>query len=281
MEVIIITNKKVFKIFLDIIMTILFVLLMNLHVTGLVFHEIAGIAVFVFISIHLILNFSWLKGITANLLKKNELNTKRKLMYALNIGLFVSITIIVVTGIMISMYLFPSTSSTPFIKSIHKGASFMALGLIGIHVALHLKYLVAAFKIIFIHFGDKNVKKVIARCFIGLAILLALYIPLSKYLSINSQSEFASGSTPPGKTVPNSSGEPPQNRRDSNDTTNTDDSSITQDTTDQSVNLSDYLDNLTCTGCGKSCSLLSPQCGKGEQQAETATTNYEVTSSVQ
>ena len=190
-------TKTVFKIFLDIIMTIFFVLLMNLHVTGLVFHEIAGIAVFIFIIIHLILNFSWLKSITTNLfLKKNEINTKTKLMYALNIGLFVSITIIVVTGIMISTYLFPSTSSSPFVTVIHKGASFVALGLIGIHVALHLKYLVAAFKNIFTNFGDKNVKTVLARCFIGLAILIALYVPFSKYISTNSQADFAHGSTP-------------------------------------------------------------------------------------
>ena len=270
------TNKTVLKIFLDIIMTICFVLLMNLRSTGLVFHEIAGISVFVFIVIHLIFNFSWLKGITTNLfLKKNEVNTKTKLMYALNIGLFVSITIIVVTGIMISTYLFPSTSASPLVTLIHKGTSFVALGLIGIHVALHLKYLVAAFKNIFKHFGDKNIKTVLARCFIGLAILLALYVPLSKYISNNAQVDFAQGSTPPSKTAPNSSRDATQTSTDSNN------SSITQDTTDQSANLSDYLSKLTCTGCGKRCSLLSPQCGKGEQQEEKATTQYEATSSAQ
>lgn len=273
------TTKTVLKIFLDIIMTICFVLLMNLHLTGLVFHEIVGIAVFFFIIIHLILNFSWLKSITTNLfLKKNEINAKTKLMYALNIGLFVSITIIVVTGIMISTYLFPSASSTPFVTVIHKGASFVALGLIVIHVALHLKYLMAAFNNIFKHFGDKNVKTVLARCFIGLAILLALYVPLPKYISNNAQVDFAQGSTPHSKTAPNSSGDAPQSNADSN---STDASSITQDTTDQSANLSDYLSKLTCTGCGKRCSLLSPQCGKGEQQEEKATTQYETTSSTQ
>lgn len=273
------TTKTVLKIFLDIVMTICFVLLMNLPATGLVFHEIAGIAVFVFIVIHLILNFSWLKGIAINLfLKKNEVNTKTKLMYALNIGLFVSITIIVVTGIMISTYLFPSTSASPLVTLIHKGASFVALGLIGIHVALHLKYLVAAFKNIFKHFGDKNIKTVLARCFIGLAILLALYVPLSKYFSNNSQFDFAQGSTPPSKIAPNSSRDANQTSTDSD---NTDNSSITQDTTDQSANLSDYLSKLTCTGCGKRCSLLSPQCGKGEQQQEKATTQYEAASSAQ
>lgn len=286
------TTKTVLKIFLDIVMTICFVLLMNLPVTGLVFHELAGIAAFLFIVIHLILNFSWLKGVTTNtFLNKNETNTKTKIMYALNIGLFVSIILIVVTGIIISKYLFPSTSHSQFVTLIHKGASFVALGLIVAHVALHLKYLRVAFKNIFTHFGDKNVKKAFAGCFIGLAVLIALYVPLSKYLSTNSQADFAVGNAPSGKTAPISSGEPPQNSKNRKDTTSTDDnsnskdttdnSSITEDTIDQSASLSDYLDNLTCTGCGKRCSLLSPQCGKGEDQAEKATTQYESASSTQ
>lgn len=37
----------------------------------------------------------------------------------------------------------------------------------------------------------------------------------------------------------------------------------------------DYLGRLTCTGCGKRCSLLSPQCGRGMNQAEQASTYYE------
>lgn len=40
------------------------------------------------------------------------------------------------------------------------------------------------------------------------------------------------------------------------------------------VSLGDYLSSLTCSGCGKHCSLLSPRCGKGENQAAQATNEY-------
>ena len=40
------------------------------------------------------------------------------------------------------------------------------------------------------------------------------------------------------------------------------------------VSLGDYLSSLNCSGCGKHCSLLSPRCGKGENQAAQATNEY-------
>ena len=38
--------------------------------------------------------------------------------------------------------------------------------------------------------------------------------------------------------------------------------------------LEEYLSKLTCTGCGKRCSLLRPRCGKGQMQAERAKDQY-------
>ena len=50
----------------------------------------------------------------------------------------------------------------------------------------------------------------------------------------------------------------------------------TQETGDDAEvpSLSDYLGKLFCTGCGKHCSLLSPGCGHGRQQAQQAETQY-------
>lgn len=38
--------------------------------------------------------------------------------------------------------------------------------------------------------------------------------------------------------------------------------------------LEEYLGNLHCTGCNRSCSLLNPRCGKGQSQAEQAQEDY-------
>ena len=47
------------------------------------------------------------------------------------------------------------------------------------------------------------------------------------------------------------------------------------DEIDTTESLSDYLGKLYCTGCGKQCPLISPQCGTGMQQAQSATAYYE------
>lgn len=54
-----------------------------------------------------------------------------------------------------------------------------------------------------------------------------------------------------------------------------DPAAITSTQTDASIpTLDSYLGNLRCTGCGKHCSLLYPQCSIGVKQASSATTTY-------
>ena len=43
---------------------------------------------------------------------------------------------------------------------------------------------------------------------------------------------------------------------------------------EETLSLDDYLSTLYCNGCHKHCSLLTPQCGKGENQASQATAEY-------
>ena len=43
---------------------------------------------------------------------------------------------------------------------------------------------------------------------------------------------------------------------------------------EETVSLDDYLGSLFCSGCGKHCSLLSPRCGRGQDQASQAAAEY-------
>lgn len=43
---------------------------------------------------------------------------------------------------------------------------------------------------------------------------------------------------------------------------------------DDTPTLEEYLKSLTCKGCGRRCSLLTPQCRKGENFANQAKTEY-------
>lgn len=79
--------KKYFKLFLDLLMGVIFVLLMNLSFTGLVFHEIAGIFIFVAFITHIILNKKWVKAVGKNF-TNNKLKSREKVMFVLNAVMF-------------------------------------------------------------------------------------------------------------------------------------------------------------------------------------------------
>lgn len=43
----------------------------------------------------------------------------------------------------------------------------------------------------------------------------------------------------------------------------------------QTVSLTNFLEDMFCTACGKHCSLLSLRCGKGQPQLESAKIKYQ------
>ena len=55
--------KRIIKIIVDIIMTMLFFILMAYHFTGDAIHEYLGFSLFIFFILHHILNFNWYKNI--------------------------------------------------------------------------------------------------------------------------------------------------------------------------------------------------------------------------
>ncbi|GMO11227.1 MAG: hypothetical protein Ta2A_19360 [Treponemataceae bacterium] len=63
-------NKNVLKVFFDFIMTILLVMIYSVSGTGVLFHEITGLTIFVLFSIHLFYNRKWISGVTKKILDK-------------------------------------------------------------------------------------------------------------------------------------------------------------------------------------------------------------------
>ena len=61
----------------------------------------------------------------------------------------------------------------------------------------------------------------------------------------------------------------------SSKTTKKEETTSTQASDSDVATVEEYLGNLYCDGCHKHCSLLSPRCGVGENQAEEATNDYE------
>jgi hypothetical protein len=93
------------KIFLDIIMFILLVLLMFMNFTGVLIHEVLGISLFLVTLIHIYLNRKVLFGIK---LSNPNINNKLKFKIVLDWLILIALILSIVTGIGSSPDIFKS-----------------------------------------------------------------------------------------------------------------------------------------------------------------------------
>lgn len=128
-------NNKIFKIIIDIIMTICFIVLMGYQITGNLMHEILGTITFILCIIHNILNFKWYKNIF-----KGKHNIVRICHMAINILLLISIIAIMISGIMISSTVFDflNIKTTMFGRRLHMLSTSWGLIFISMHIGFHL-----------------------------------------------------------------------------------------------------------------------------------------------
>jgi hypothetical protein len=112
--------------------------------TGLAIHEWLGLAIGAAIITHLLLHWSWIVGVTRRLF--GRVGWEARVNYLLNTLLFVAFTTIIFTGVMISEVALPllgvSFERDGVWMVVHKLASDAAVVLIGLHVALHWRWIV-------------------------------------------------------------------------------------------------------------------------------------------
>jgi len=288
-------DKTLKKIILDIVMTFLFLILIDPKNTGMTWHEVIGLSMAALFSFHIILNWAWVKSITQNLFNP-KLKTKPKLFYVLNAISLIGVTTIIVTGIQISHVLFPSTTAVNHSLVVwHKWSSYLCLGLFGVHMILHWKFIIDAMRKLFAALKAPRFGK--AAMSAGAAVLVAslLYSQImpntggdAKQVAV--QQEAVRQETPQRREVYQAAPVETRTR-----TTSTGSESIKKSSTESSktsssnnnnissstssagdkVTLTDYLSKMFCNGCSKHCSLLSLQCDKGTQQLQMAKIDYQ------
>ena len=127
------------KLGIDLIMVVAFVLLFDhLIFGGSMFHEIVGLAIYGVVVTHLLLNARWVKSVTLKVFSR-KLPNKTRISYFLNVLLFVCVTFIVFSGVVISKSLFPGINlgNEMWFKLTHTSVSFFSLIIIGIHLGLN------------------------------------------------------------------------------------------------------------------------------------------------
>ncbi|HNW86849.1 MAG TPA: DUF4405 domain-containing protein [Candidatus Limiplasma sp.] len=133
-------RKNGLKLVLDVIMTIILVLLYNKRVLGMAFHEIAGLGICGLFIVHKLLNWKWLKAVTVGLFSRRT-PARQKLYWALDLLLFGCFVYILISGIMISKILFPTSGGGMGFKTGHYAVAALALALVGVHVGLHFGWI--------------------------------------------------------------------------------------------------------------------------------------------
>jgi hypothetical protein len=132
-------------------MAVTFVLLFNKIVLGgLTFHEFAGLTLSLAFLIHILLNWKWVKTISLRILDR-RLPNKTRFSYCLNLLLLLSMTFIIVSGILISRIVFPNINigNEQWFKMAHISVSFLVLIIVSIHVGLHWQWVVTVWNKVF------------------------------------------------------------------------------------------------------------------------------------
>src|SRR5262245_22136139 len=118
------------------------------HFTGMAVHEWLGIAFGAAIITHLLLHWQWIVTITRRFL--SDIPRQARLNYLLNMLLFIDITLILYSGLMISRVALPflglSLRAGGTWRGIHTLTANLSLVLVGLHVALHWQWIVQAIK---------------------------------------------------------------------------------------------------------------------------------------
>lgn len=227
------------KIFLDIIMFIVFIILMFLNFTGVLLHEILGIALFILNIIHIYLNRKFLFGIKLN---NPNINNKIKFKFILDWLMLIGMLAITITGISNSRDIFGIFTLDT--GRWHLYLSYIELFLMLLHFSLNLKLVYRTLKV-------KNINQLI----IFTILVFTTFFGYMFYKDFIKKEELVEDE------------EAINNSDDINNSNN-------NNTTTVKETLSEYLGKLRCDGCSRHCLLTMPLCGIGENKAIQATQDY-------
>lgn len=155
--------KKV-KIFVDVLLLVVTILLTNIDISGRLTHEILGISIAILLIIHIFLNWNWIKQVTKNFKKVNK---KTKMMYIVNIVTMLIYFGAIIFGIIISNELFKfKTSSNIYLVITHLILGRLSIIVMFIHIGMHLDRM---------FIKSKKIKKFLYCIYIVIAVLVSIY----------------------------------------------------------------------------------------------------------
>lgn len=132
------------RVILDLFFFILMIAVLIPQSTGIAIHEWLSFLILIPFFLHLMINWNWIAINTKKLFKKQL--RKTKFDYFFNWILYIDMLLVTVSGIVISESALPAIGITfninPFWTIIHNASATLFIVLLGIHLALHWKWIV-------------------------------------------------------------------------------------------------------------------------------------------
>lgn len=141
-------NLNPLNLAIDSAVFVAFLVAMEPHFSGIPVHEWLSIAFGAAIIVHLLLHWTWLVEVTRRFFRRTAWSAR--VNYALNALLFIAITVVMFTGLMISQAALPlfgvQLPRSMLWRGLHTQSANLSVILIGLHVALHWGWIVNTFK---------------------------------------------------------------------------------------------------------------------------------------
>lgn len=138
------STKTRTNLFLDIAIFLALLAAMTPRVTGIAIHEWLSLAFAGAILVHLLFHWEWMAGVAPRFFAK--LFHESRLNFVVDLAFFLSIIMIMVSGIVISKVASPalglSFAFSPTWKMLHGLSADVALVTLGVHCGLHWKWIV-------------------------------------------------------------------------------------------------------------------------------------------
>ncbi len=141
-------DRNKVNLFVDIAIFLAFLVAMAPKFSGMAIHEWLSIALGAAIVTHLLLHWQWIIEVTKRFFSKAQWSAR--INYLLNSLLFIAITVLILSGLMISHVALPALGielgEGGIWKQLHKLSADVFLYGIGLHVALHWHWIVNMIK---------------------------------------------------------------------------------------------------------------------------------------
>jgi hypothetical protein len=202
------------RVILDLFFFILMIAVLIPQSTGIDIHEWLSFLILIPFFLHLMINWNWIAINTKKLFKKQL--RKTKFDYFFNWILYIDMLLVTVSGIVISESALPAIGITfninPFWTIIHNASATLFIVLLGIHLALHWKWIVTTLQKLKFLSEFHHIKQIIkilrnrrtevlilisSSILISLAIWLIEYTNWAENITSNSISKTASESKIP------------------------------------------------------------------------------------